>query len=163
MGITNRVKESWQALRGATDEAHVPSDPDSHLWQPLASRGKTNNLPKLSQQQSTEFAHYFYKSNPIAKRIIDLTAEYVVGDGIKYVAEDPKVQEILDAHWADGTNNWSINQFTRVRDLGLTGELCIPAYVNPNNGHVTLGNIDTSLIDDIIEDPENNMKQHLVV
>ena len=163
MGITNRVKESWQALRGATAEAHVPSDPDSHLWQPLASRGKTNNLPKLSQQQSTEFAHYFYKSNPIAKRIIDLTAEYVVGDGIKYVAEDPKVQEILDAHWADGTNNWSINQFTRVRDLGLTGELCIPAYVNPNNGHVTLGNIDTSLIDDIIEDPENNMKQHLVV
>ena len=162
-----RVRESWQVLTGGVKEEAISysndSDPDSYLWKPLGSSGKQRNLPSLTQQQSTDYAHYFYKSNPIAKRIIDLTAEYVIGDGIKYVAEDRNVKEVLDAHWTDPTNNWTINQFSRVRDLGLTGELCVPVYVNENNGHVTLGNIDTSLIESIVENPENNMKQQLVV
>ena len=167
MGAIGRVKESWQALTGSAKSEAISftgsSDPDENLWKPMGSSRKEKNLPSVTQQHATDYAHYFYKSNPIAKRIIDLTAEYVVGDGIKYVAEDQDVQDILDAHWTDPTNNWTINQFSRVRDLGLTGELCIPVYVNENNGHVTLGNIDTTMIETVVENPENNMKQQLVI
>ena len=164
--MLERVKESWNVLTGKSNEAitfEQRPEPDAHLWQPMGATGRERNLPKLTPDQSIDFAHYFYKSNPIAKRIIDLTAEYVVGDGIRFVAQDNAVQEILDAHWTDPTNNWTINQFSRVRDLGLTGELCIPVYVNENNGHVTLGNIDTSLIESIVDNPDNTMKQQLVI
>ena len=167
MSAIDRVKESWQALTGSPKTEAISyigsPEPDEHLWQPMGAGRKEKNLPSITQQHASDYAHYFYKSNPIAKRIIDLTAEYVVGDGIKYVAEDQNVQEILDAHWTDPTNNWTINQFSRVRDLGLTGELCIPVYVNENNGHVTLGNIDTAMIETVVENPENNMKQQLVI
>ena len=166
MGAVQRVKESWNSLVGNTKESFTyiaNSEPDEHLWKSMGTSRKAKNLPSVTQEHSMDYAHYFYKSNPIAKRIIDLTAEYVVGDGITYVAEDRNVQEILDAHWTDPTNNWSINQFSRVRDLGLTGELCIPVYVNEANGHVTLGNIDTCLIETVVDNPENNMKQQLII
>ena len=166
-----RFQNAWNALRTTTEEEAVnysasqSSDPDEHLWKKLGTgtSNKGNNLSELTQQQTLDYAHYFYKSNPIAKRIIDLTAEYVIGDGIKYVAEDTAVQEILDAHWTDPTNNWTINQFSRVRDLGLAGELCIPVYVNESNGHVTLGNIDTGMIDVVVENPHNSMKQQMII
>lgn len=166
-----RFQNAWNALRTKTEEEGVnysasqSTDPDEHLWKKLGTgtSNKANNLSDLTQQQTLDYAQYFYKSNPIAKRIIDLTAEYVIGDGIKYVAEDNAVQEILDAHWTDPTNNWTINQFSRVRDLGLTGELCIPVYVNESNGHVTLGNIDTGMIDVVIENPHNSMKQQMII
>ena len=165
MGVIKRVKESWQSLTQKSEAiSYIGSpEPDEHLWKPMGANRKAKNLPSVTQQHSIDYAHYFYKSNPIAKRIIDLTAEYVIGDGIKYVAEDRNVQEILDSHWTDPTNNWTINQFSRVRDLGLTGELCIPVYVNENNGHVTLGNIDTAMIESVVEHPDNSMKQQLII
>tara|TARA_R100000808_G_scaffold4949_2_gene15478 strand:+ start:8612 stop:10165 length:1554 start_codon:yes stop_codon:yes gene_type:complete len=167
MSAISRVKESWQALRGNTSQEAISyigsPEPDEHLWKPMGANRKEKNLPSITQQHAIDYAHYFYKSNPIAKRIIDLTAEYVVGDGITYVAEDRNVQDILDSHWTDPTNNWTINQFSRVRDLGLTGELCIPVYVNEQNGHVTLGNIDTAMIESVVENPENTMKQQLII
>jgi len=167
MGARDRVKESWNALRGKEVKEAISytstGEQDDYLWKPMGSGRKEKNLPSVTQQHSVDYAHYFYKSNPIAKRIIDLTAEYVVGDGITYIAEDANVQEILDAHWTDPTNNWTIHQFSRVRDLGLTGELCIPVYVNEANGHVTLGNIDTSMIETVVEHPDNSMKQQLII
>ena len=161
-----KLQNAWNALTKTEEEAvsfSGSTEPDEYLWKKMGTGNKTNNLPPLTQEQTLEYAQYFYKSNPIAKRIIDLTAEYVIGDGIKYVAEDSAVQEILDAHWTDPTNNWTINQFSRVRDLGLTGELCIPVFINESNGHVTLGNIDTGMIDVVIENPHNNMKQQMII
>ena len=47
--------------------------------------------------------------------------------------------------------------------MGLTGELCIPVYVIEQNGHVTLGNIDTAMIESVVEHPDNCMKQQLII
>ena len=99
----------------------------------------------------------------IWERMIQISAEYVIGDGILYAAQSPQVQRVLDAHWTDPTNKWPIYQYERIRDWGLLGEMCIPAYVNKENGHVTLGNIDTELIDRVIPDPVNTMKSYAVL
>ena len=95
MGAVQRVKESWNSLVGNTKESFTyiaNSEPDEHLWKSMGTSRKAKNLPSVTQEHAMDYAHYFYKSNPIAKRIIDLTAEYVVGDGITYVAEDRNVQ-----------------------------------------------------------------------
>jgi hypothetical protein len=168
MSVRSRVENAVKALRA---EAIVPisspsSDPDEHLWEPFGLRNhlsRRRNLPALTQQQMINSAHYLYKGNPLAKRIIELMAEFVIGDGVTYVTDNDRVRQILDSHWTDPTNNWSILQHRRVEDWGLVGELLIPVFVNRVNGHVTLGNIDTELIDRVIEDPENTMKPYAVL
>jgi hypothetical protein len=181
MGLRNNVIRATEVLRGREDRSKMPlvkrgsealyssgpgTDPDDHLWEPLSVRGgmrRTRNLPAITQRQMLDYAHHFYKSNPLAKRIIEIVAEYVIEDGITYVAEDPEVQRILDAHWTNPTNNWSLGQFERVRDLGLTGELCIPAHINKVNGAVTLGYIDPALIEYVIDDKDNATKSVAIV
>lgn len=177
MTITESLKSIGRFLtfQSRTDpqpflaENYLPSpsrEPDEHLWTPItfsvASR-RIRNLPRLTQEQTLNLAHYFYAGNPLGRRIVDIMAEYCIGDGLKYEAADEKVKRILDLHWTDPTNSWAVNQFERTRELGLTGELIIPAYVNPSDGHVTLGHIDPLLVDTIVEDPENGMKPYAVV
>ena len=167
-----KVFESFGPERGYSTnrEALSPTapnaDPDEHLWQPFSVRGgmnRTRGLPNLTHRQMIDYAHYFFKGNPLAKRIIELTAEYVVGDGIQYVAEDEAVQRVLDAHWTNPVNNWTLAQFERARDFGLVGELCIPAYVNSINGSVELGHIDTGVVTGIVSNRENALRNEAVI
>ena len=151
-------------------EAIMPSSPgmdtDEHLWTKFSLKNdmrKARNLPGITQTQMLELAHHFYRGNPLAKRIVEIPAEYAVGDGILYVAEDSQVQDVLDSHWTDLTNRWSLGQFERIRDLGLSGEMCIPVFVNSVNGHVTLGNIDPGMIEVVVEDRENSMQASAVI
>ena len=152
------VTEAFQSGQG--------SDPDEALWSPLSSATgltRRKNLSSLAQDQMLRLVYQFYKGNPLAKRAIQITAEYTVGDGIQFDAESPKVKQILNEHWSDSVNNWVINSYERVRDLGLTGEQLIPAYVNKHNGHVQLGNIDPDLIETIVEDTTNPFKTYGVI
>ena len=177
MSLKNRINHIKDAVsftgekpasisREAVFPAAPGADPDEHLWEAFAGKGglrRTRNLPKLTQQQMLEMSHYFYKGNPIAKRIIEITPEYVVGEGVGIVAEDEAVKEVLDAHWTNQVNRWSIGAFERIRELGLVGELCIPVSVNKENGHVELGNIDPGLIDAIMSEKDNAMQQEAVI
>lgn len=176
MGLWSRTKKSVKAFTEPTKpasyrEAIFPSgpgeDPDENLWEPLTTqhglRRGTRNLKALDQKDMIDYAHHFYKGNPLAKRMIDIPAEYAIGDGIGFVAPDPQVRQILYSHWTDTTNRWSIDQFEKFRDLGLTGELCITTHVNSQNGHVTLGNIDPSLIDMVVNYKDNQMKPAAVI
>lgn len=141
-------------------------DPDEHLWESLNSAqglAGRRNLPRQSQKQMIDYAYYLFRSNPLAKRSVELTAQYAIGPGIQYEAADEQVREILDAHWTNPVNDWSIKQYERIRDLGLIGELCIPATVNPGNGSVTLGHIEPGLIDEVVADPDNPMKSYAVI
>tara|TARA_Y100000310_G_scaffold6456_1_gene7262 strand:- start:3428 stop:5113 length:1686 start_codon:yes stop_codon:yes gene_type:complete len=167
MSAVGRVREAVDVLRGRTvisvresaEYSTLDSDP---FWQRVGSgRGglvKGRGLTAATQNQMLDLAHRFHKGNPLGKRMVEIPAEYVVGDGIQYRAEDEQVGTILDAHWTDSTNRWGIEQFRLVQDLGLEGEVCIPVYVNQVNGHVQLGNISPNMIEDVIEDPENNMR-----
>lgn len=166
------IRDAWRVLTGTkqVSEAIFPvsagADPDEHLWEKFGDRRGLNrhrNLPPMDQQQMIRNSHYFYKGNPIAKRLTQIAAEYVIGDGLHYTAQNDGVREILDAHWTDPTNNWQIYQYERVRDWGLFGEMCIPAFVNPMNGFVTLGNIDTELIERVVPDPDNTMKSYAII
>ena len=105
-----------------------------------------------------------YRYNPIIFRGAEIPAEFVCGDeGIQYKADNSFVKQILDAHWLNPINNWTLMQHDRLRDLGLFGELCIPVSVNPKNGAVGLGNIDVDLIDAVVYDPILQMRPVAIV
>ena len=121
------------------------------------------DMSKGEQQNSANLAAYFNKNNPTAKRINELPAEYVVGDGLTYIAQDPKVQAVLDDHWDNDRNHWHVGQYDRCRDLGIFGEIFIPALVNTIDGSVELGHLDPNLIEAVIPDVRNALNPYAVI
>ena len=123
-------------------------------WRSL-SAAANRDLNPLTQKRMQEIAHYLYDSNPLAHRILEITKDFVVGDGFQFKARDEKVQEILDDFWYDPDNNWEVKQDTKVLELGLWGEQCYPVFVNKYNGHVKLGYLDPGLITKVRLDKNN--------
>ena len=145
-----------EAVRGflGLREAYLGAiDPDEGKWRPL-SRGE-RDLSPVNHERALKLAYYLYETNPIAHRIIEITKDFVVGEGIRFSSPDPEVQRVLNEFWHDPVNLWDLKQHQKALELSLYGEQCYPVFVNPIDGHVRLGYIDPLEIKDVITDPEN--------
>ena len=107
------------------------------------------------QSKMVKMAKFLYDSNPLARRIVELTKNFVLGEGLYYTAKSPQVKEVLDKFWYDDVNNWPVRQHERLTELCLYGEWVWPVSINPINGHVTLGYIDPLDITKIELDKDN--------
>ena len=123
-------------------------------WRSLTQMTQRDLTP-LVQKRMQDIAVYLYDSNPMAHRILELTKDFIVGDGFRFVAKDPKVQEVLEKHWYDRDNQWKRKQETKALELGLWGEQCYPVYVNKHTGHVKIGYLDPGLITKVRPDLNN--------
>jgi hypothetical protein len=92
-------------------------------------------------------SYYLYVTNPLARRIVELTKDFVVGEGVHVRASNPQVQQVLDDFWNDPANNMDLNIESMVRELSIFGEQVWYAASNPINGQVRLGYIDPYWID----------------
>jgi len=102
-----------------------------------------------------------YQSNPIARRLLQIRRDYILGRGIVSRAEDENLQEIIDAFWSSNKLDRRSKEFTF--QLFLFGVQCYPVFVRESDGRVQLGYIDPSEIEDVISDPENSMEMRAVV
>lgn len=115
----------------------------------------------MQQEKSQQLSYYLWENNPFAKRIINLTVDYVLGEGVTVVAKDDDqslndaIQKRLDLFWFDPINRMDLKLFDKVREIGIYGEQCWSVHVNPVDGHVRLGYIDPSIILAVICDPRN--------
>lgn len=155
IGITQRIKA---AVKGFREGVWWPSvagvDGDDIGWRRLTGSAE-RDLEPLLQDRMLEIAYYLYETDPMAKRLINMTAEYIVAEGVNVVAEDEQVQEVIDTFWNDPVNQMNLKLEQKVKELGLWGEQCYPVFVNPVNGHVRLGYLDPALINGVELDPEN--------
>lgn len=132
----------------------VTVDEDEDQWRRLT--GDANrDISSLTRQRMQELAIYLWESNLLANRIIELPIAYLLAEGVKLVAQDETVQEVIDRFWFDPINQMDLKLPKKVRELALFGEQCYPAFVNEMNGHVRLGYLDPSLIETIVTDPDN--------
>ena len=132
-----KIKESWPMIGS--------SAPEDFGWTSL-TKTIERDLSSTTQERMQQIAFYLYDSNPIAHRILELTKDFVVGDGYRFKAEAEDVQKVLDDFWNDPDNDWSMKQDTKVLELGLWGEQCYPVQINKHTGHVKLGYLDPGLI-----------------
>lgn len=137
-------------------------DPDEHLWRRLSDRVSRNELSPYEQDNMIKAVSYLYARNPIAKRIVELTRDFVLGEGITIKADNPEVQEVLDEFWDDPENQWDLKQHDRVLELGLYGEQCFVVFVNEFNGRVRIGNLDPARIGSVSPDPDNSERADTV-
>ncbi len=71
-------------------------------------------------------------------------------------------QEVLDTFWADPDNNLDMELGNHVLDLSVFGERLFNIAVNPVNGHVKLGVMDTGSIQCVHRDPFSANRPHSV-
>ena len=129
-------------------------DDDEHLFRRLTQESR--DLGGLTLERQREIAFYLADTNPFAKRIIQMTRDFVVGDAgqWKVKAVNPKVQALLKAHWDDPVNDWVNKLESRVRELALAGEQCYSVRTGAD-GIVRLGYVDPGFIAAIRRNQDN--------
>lgn len=123
-------------------------------WRTLTEDTKRDLTP-LTQERMQDIAFYLYDRNPVAHRILEMTKDFVVGEGISFTGENDKVEKVLKEFWDDPVNAWDLKQGQRVMELGLYGEQFYPAAVNVIDGRVRMGYLDPAAVAKVIQDPEN--------
>jgi len=127
---------------------------DDTGWRPITGAAE-RDLSPLTQGRMQEIAFHLYDRNPVAHRILEMTKDFVVGEGISFTGENDKVEKVLKDFWDDPVNAWDLKQGQRVLELGLYGEQFYPAAVNEIDGRVRMGYLDPSAVAKVVQDPEN--------
>jgi hypothetical protein len=132
-------------------------------WRRLTG-SPTRELPMMDQGRAIEVAYWLWKTNPMAKWIIEVVTAFVAAKGSPYTCKNDDVKDLLDTFWNDPVNRMDIHWENFVRELGIYGEQCWPAFIAEQTGRVRLGYIDPAQIEKIEADPENvKIKVGLVV
>lgn len=100
-----------------------------------------------------ENCHAAYHRNPVAKRAVDLTRQFVVGKGHTVNAQNKKVQQVIDDFRANLENNITGFDRTFVQDLQIDGELFVRFHADKASGQVVIAAIAPWHITDIKTDP----------
>lgn len=135
-------------------EAVVGGRKEDEGWRSITEDTRRDLTP-LTQERMQEIAFHLYEINPVAHRILEMTKDFVVGEGISFSAEDPEVEKVLTEFWDDPVNAWNLKQGQRVMELGLYGEQFYPVAVNDVNGKVRMGYLDPSAVARVVADPQN--------
>lgn len=145
------------AKEAALREAYGTSggiDDDEHLWRKLT--GDANrDLSPLTQRRMQKIAHYLWESNLLGNRLIELPIAYLLAEGVQLKVDDEENQKVLDRFWKDPINDMDLKLAKKVREFALFGEQCYPAFVNEHDGMVRIGYLDPSLIETVVQDPDN--------
>jgi hypothetical protein len=114
------------------------------------------NLSPLTQSRMRKVAANLWEQNLLANRLIEIPLAYLLAEGVWLQHEDPELQNTLDRFWNHPINNMDMKLQKRMRELGLFGELFIPAFVNDQTGAVRLSYLDVEAVKEVIFDPDNH-------
>lgn len=129
-------------------------DADEDLWSPVKG-GRRRDLNPIEQRKARRISLYLWRRNPVAHRLIEQMADFVVGDGFTITADSDQAQRIADEMWNDPVIALSLRHRDIVRDLSLFGELAVKTAVNPTAGRMRLGFLDVERIKSLDLDPDN--------
>lgn len=136
-------------------------DPDDDLFRRLT--GGTRDLSPIEQTRAQSIALYLWRKNPMARRLTEMLADFVVGDGITFEAEDPDVKEVMDEFWMDPKMALHARHRDLVRDQSIYGELTFESITNETLGRSRLRFIDPARIKDVLPNPDNAFEDAVIV
>ena len=123
-------------------------------WRRLTG-APTRELPMMDQVRAIEVAYWLWKTNPMAKWIIEVVTAFVAAKGAPFTCKNDDVKRVLTDFWEDPVNRMDIHWENFVRELGIYGDQCWPVAVGEQTGRVRLGYIDPAYVDEVFCDPEN--------
>ena len=148
----SRVREASPAQVMATGAAGSggwgvdPVDGDRG-YVPIGSR---REVPFWTLEKSRTYSVAAYRSNPMARAILDTYTAFAVGDsGLSLQVNNPQVRQVAEEFWTDPRNALGSRQELMLRDLMLMGEQCHEMLVGQRSGVVRFSPIDTSAVRDV--------------
>jgi len=128
---------------GVTD----PVDGDRG-WKPAGTAGR--EVPYWTQEKARAYSVAAYRSNPMARAIIDTYTSFCVGDsGVSLQATNPQVREVADGFWTDPRNQLGPLQELLLRDQLLMGETLLELMVGAMSGVTRYAPVDPSWITNV--------------
>jgi len=128
---------------------------EDYYWRRLSDNWYQKDVIPSTYLEIHNQCYEAYNSNPLANYIVEITTNFVLGNGLTITAASRRAQKIIDRFWADPDNHMATRVYSLCTELSLYGELFIRFFVNPYDGHVKMAQIDPSMIDQIETDPEN--------
>jgi len=101
-----------------------------------------------------------WRSNPIARRIIQLTTEFVIGDGFAFQTTNARAQKFLSLFWNHPLNNLTEQLPEWADEAWRTGDLFILFSVD-EGGMIYVRALPSETIS-VIETAENDYRQELL-
>lgn len=139
------------------EDSMVPSlgfiDTDDDKWRSITRTRE--DLPVATFERTCKIARFLFMTNPIARRIIELTVSFTLGSGISFEARDKRVYKTILDFWEDPVNSMDRKLANKVRDLSLYGEQVFPIFANPRDGRIRLGYINPIDVQRVMVDPAN--------
>jgi hypothetical protein len=121
-------------------------------------RQSIRDLQPMRQDRMLRLVYYLWEGNPLAQLLIELTIDFILGEGARVDSDHADVREVIRAFWDDPVNQLDRRLDPFTREFRLYGELCLPAEVDAT-GRVRLAVVDPLDIDEVITDPLNILIQ----
>jgi hypothetical protein len=107
-------------------------------------------VPIWTQEKARAYSVAGYRSNPMARAIIDTYVSFCVGDsGVVLQCAAPEVMQIATEFWTDPKVRLGDLQPAFCRDHLLMGETVVETMVGPSSGSTRLSIVDPQRITDV--------------
>ncbi|MER3459228.1 MAG: hypothetical protein C4309_11910 [Chloroflexota bacterium] len=140
---------------------------DDRWWQQIGgSRAGTTDRDWWEHAENLADALEAWRTNPLARQIINLTTSYVVGDGITVSSGKPGVDAWLRRFWYHRLNRLDLRLAGMCDELSRSGELFVVLSRNPADGMSYVRFVPASQIDRIEtaeDDVERELRYHQVL
>jgi hypothetical protein len=136
MGLLDSIGVWWARLSGrelaAVEAVPVGRANDGLAAMPYGPVGANDRDYADMQSQYTD-ALDAWRKNPQARRIIDITTDHVLGDGLRPVASG-QLGRFLDLFWRHRQNRMDMRLPAIVDELSRAGDVFIAMFRNPQDG-----------------------------
>ncbi len=159
MTIKDQVAER---LFGDVIEARVQAAVkvvDNKWWRQVDGAAGPQDKKWWDLRDDFEDALEAWRTNPLAFRIVSLTTDYVVGNGIQVTSPVHYVDKFIGDLWTHRLNNLAMRLYTWCDELTRAGELFVVMYTNPADGLSYYRAIPAIKIDRIDTNPEDLEKE----
>jgi hypothetical protein len=162
-GAGRAALETWRMLGRGQDPMLIEADQMRKLEEEMIGfrllDGSTLDLTPYRHQRTQKDAFTLWRTVHMAKRVIGIFTDFLVGDAVTAVArhedDDDReaIQEQIDRFWNDPVNACDQENMRRAEELFIWGEICMPVRVNERTGASRLGWVTPTSITEIEADP----------
>jgi hypothetical protein len=128
---------------------------DDRWWRQVDGAAGPQDKKWWDLRDDFEDALEAWRTNPLAFRIVALTTDYVVGNGIQVSSAVPYVEEFIGELWEHQQNKMRMRVYTWCDELTRVGDLFVVLFTNPADGMSYVRTIPAVKIDRIETDPED--------
>lgn len=105
-------------------------------------------IPRFTVEKARTLSVHAYRTNPMARAIIDTYSSFCVGDsGVSYSCTSPQVEPIVRRFWTDPRNDVEGQQELLFRTNMLLGETVLELMTAQQSGFVRFGYVTPEAID----------------